>query len=184
MTTLVTLDTDKLRGISELPTEMALRQAATYLARLVEDDAFLKTQIPRLLEEARSREDWYVARSYDGEDGSYSLKVFVWPSGTGTKIHDHSSWGAYCCAVGTVLEARYERLDDGSRAGYARLRRVWELSWGRGDGTSTVLPEDKGIHRVSNPGEGTAVSVHLYGPRIGKVDGRDYDPSHDFVCDR
>jgi hypothetical protein len=26
--------------------------------------------------------------------------------------------------------------------------------------------------------------VHLYGPRIGEVDGRDYDLSRDYVCDR
>jgi len=26
---------------------------------------------------------------------------------------DHSSWGVYCCAVGSILEERYERLDDG-----------------------------------------------------------------------
>jgi hypothetical protein len=29
-----------------------------------------------------------------------------------------------------------------------------------------------------------AISVHLYGPRLGEIDGRDYDPSRDFVCDR
>jgi len=26
--------------------------------------------------------------------------------------------------------------------------------------------------------------VHLYGPRLGKVDGRDFDPTCDYVCDR
>ena len=40
------------------------------------------------------------------------------------------------------------------------------------------------IHRVGNPGEGMAISVHLYGPRLGEIDGRDYDPSRDYVCDR
>jgi hypothetical protein len=29
-----------------------------------------------------------------------------------------------------------------------------------------------------------AVSVHLYGPRLGRLDGRDYDPSRNYVCDR
>lgn len=32
--------------------------------------------------------------------------------------------------------------------------------------------------------EGTAISLHLYGPRVGEIDGRDYDPSRDYVCDR
>jgi hypothetical protein len=26
--------------------------------------------------------------------------------------------------------------------------------------------------------------VHLYGPRLGEVDGHDYNPSRDHVCDR
>ena len=101
----------------------------------------------------------------------------------GTQIHDHTSWGAYCCVVGSVLEERYERLD-GLQEGHARLRKVWQLMWSRGDGASTVLPYEEGIHRVGNPGEGTAISVHLYGPQMGELDGRDYDPSRNYVCDR
>jgi predicted metal-dependent enzyme (double-stranded beta helix superfamily) len=184
MTTILIPDTDELRKIARLPTESALPRAARYLADLVKDPVFLDSQVLSLLEEAQSVQDWYVARQYDGEDGSYSLKIFVWPAGTGTVIHDHSSWGAYACAAGTLLEERYDRLDDGSKEGHARLRKAWQLSWNPVDGASTVLPGDGGIHRVGNPGEGPAISVHLYGPRLGAVDGRDYDPSRDFVCDR
>jgi predicted metal-dependent enzyme (double-stranded beta helix superfamily) len=184
MTTLLTPDTNQLRKIAGLPTELALRQAATFLSRLVKDPDFLESLILPLLEGARYEEDWYVANRHVPEDGSYSLQVFVWPPGTGTKIHDHSSWGAYCCAIGSVLEERYERLDDGSRPDHARLKKVWQLSWSRKDGASTVLPGDGGIHRVGNPGQSAAISVHLYGPRMGGVDGRDYDPSRDHVCDR
>jgi hypothetical protein len=86
--------------------------------------------------------------------------------------------------VGSVLEERYERLDDGSRVEYARLKKAWQLSWSGEDGVSTVLPRDGGIHRVGNPGGETAISVHLYGPKIGELDGRDYDASRDHVCDR
>jgi predicted metal-dependent enzyme (double-stranded beta helix superfamily) len=184
MTTLLTPDTNQLEKISGLPTELALPKAATFLSHLVKDPVFVGLRILPLLEEARHAEDWYVAHRHKGEDGSYSLQVFVWPPGTGTKIHDHSSWGAYCCAIGSVLEERYERLDDTSRPGHARLKKVWQLSWSSEDGASTVLPGDGGIHRVGNSGESTAISVHLYGPRIGEVDGRDYDPSRDYVCDR
>jgi hypothetical protein len=37
---------------------------------------------------------------------------------------------------------------------------------------------------VGNPGSEVAISVHLYGPRAGEIDGRDYDPSQNYVCDR
>jgi predicted metal-dependent enzyme (double-stranded beta helix superfamily) len=178
------LDTNEVQKLSGLPTELALQRAAPFLANLVRDPAFLEAEILPLLEEARGTEDWYVARSYEGKDHAFSLQVFVWPPSTETKIHDHSSWGVYCCAVGSVLEERYERLDDGSRPYHARLKKIWQLSWSREDGASSVLPHDGGIHRVGNPNDSLAISVHLYGPRIEEVDGRDYDLSRDYVCDR
>jgi predicted metal-dependent enzyme (double-stranded beta helix superfamily) len=177
-------DANELQALCALPTEQALPRAAALLADLVQDCSFLKSHVMPLLEPAHSAQRWYVARRWDAEDGSFSLQVFVWPPGTRTMIHDHSSWGAYACAAGTVLEERYERLDDGSRHEHARLREVWQLPWSPRDGASTVQPGDGGIHRVGNPYEETAVSVHLYGPRLGEVDGRDYDPSRDYVCDR
>jgi hypothetical protein len=54
----------------------------------------------------------------------------------------------------------------------------------RGDGASTVLPHQEGIHRAGTPGADTTVSVYLYGPRVGEIDGRAYDPSRDYMCDR
>jgi len=116
----------------------------------------------RLLEHAEVTEGSefraLVANDHHALDDSYSLQVFVWPPGSRTRIHDHSSWGAYCCAIGSVLEERYERLDEGFRPDHARLKKAWQLSWSSEDGASTVLPGDGGIHRVGNPGEGTTIS--------------------------
>jgi len=184
MTTSLANSPNELRSICELPTGSALPRATPFLADLVKELAFLGSQILPLLREARYAEGWYLARRYDAHDGAYSLQIFVWPSGTGTRIHDHSSWGAYACAAGTVLEERYDRLDDGSKEEHARLGKAWQLCWSPDGGASTVLPGDGGIHRVGNPGESLAVSVHLYGPRLEDIDGRDYDPSRDYVCDR
>ena len=183
-TTLSLPDTNVLEKLSNLPTELALQRADPFLADLVRDTAFLDAYVIPLPEEATEADDWYVAGRCDGQDGSYSLQVFVWPQGSRTLIHDHSSWGAFCCVVGSVLEERYERLDDSSQLEYARLKKVWQLLWSREDGTSSVLPHDGGIHRVSNLSRKTAISVHLYGPQEEELDGRDYDPSRDYVCDR
>jgi hypothetical protein len=113
-------DTRELERLSNLPTELALQRGAPFLAHLARDPAFQDALVFPLLKEARRAEEWYVAHRYDAQDGSYSLQVFVWPPGTRTHIHDHTSWGAYCCAVGSVLEERYERLDDGAQLNYAR----------------------------------------------------------------
>jgi predicted metal-dependent enzyme (double-stranded beta helix superfamily) len=179
------VDTYQLQKLSELPTEPALNQAAPLLVHLVRDPCFFEGEIRPLLEEARDvAGNWFVAHSYGGREHTYSLQVFVWPPGTETKIHDHTSWGVYCCVVGSVFEERYERLDDGTRLDHARLRKTRQRMWSKEDGASSVLPRDGGIHRVGNPGDEVAISVHLYGPRLGEVDGRDYDLSCDYVCDR
>jgi predicted metal-dependent enzyme (double-stranded beta helix superfamily) len=176
-----TLDTANL----DVPTpEMALRKAVPVLSRLVRDHDFLDSHVLPLLEVAGRAENWYVAYCRDDPNHSYSLQVFVWPPGTATRIHDHSSWGAFCCVVGTVLEERYERADDGTLTDYARLKKLWRLEWGSEDGISSVLPYERGIHRVGNPTGTPAISAHLYGPRLGEIDGRDYDPSQNYVCDR
>jgi predicted metal-dependent enzyme (double-stranded beta helix superfamily) len=167
-----------------LPPTPALREAVTVLSHLMRDPCFLTSRVLPLAEEARRAEDWYVAYRHDGPARSCSLQVFVWPPGSRTKIHDHSSWGAFCCVVGSVLEERYGRTDYGSLPDHARLKKLWQLEWRREDGISTVLPYDGGIHRVGNPTGVPAVTLHLYGPRLGKIDGRDYDPSRDYVCDR
>src|SRR5215210_6069780 len=68
-------DTNELREIARLPTESALPRAARFLADLVKDASFVEARVLPLLAEAKHRRDWYVAREYGGEDGTYSLKV-------------------------------------------------------------------------------------------------------------
>jgi predicted metal-dependent enzyme (double-stranded beta helix superfamily) len=174
---------DEYRISTDFPGAPTLQEAVPLLDRLIEEPSFLDAWIPQILDEARQAEEWYVARRSDASDRSLSMQIFVWPPGTGTRIHDHAAWGALRPVVGSVLEERYERLDDGSIAEHARLQKAWELTWTKEDGASTVLPYDGGIHSISNTGDRTAVTVHLYGPRQ-EIDGRDYDPSRDYVCDR
>lgn len=172
-----------IRNPHARPLDLTLREAVPFLSRLVRDPNFLDSHVLPLMDEAGRAEDWYVAYRHDVHC-SYSLQIFVWPPGSATRIHDHSSWGAFCCVVGSILEERYERVDDSSVPDYARLKKLWRPEWRRGDGISTVLPYERGIHRVGNPTEDAAISVHLYGPRLGEIDGRDYDPSQNYVCDR
>jgi predicted metal-dependent enzyme (double-stranded beta helix superfamily) len=176
-----TTDIASLEGGCVRPT---LREAVPVLSRLVRDPNFLDLHVLPLLEKARKAKDWYVVYRQDDPDYSYSLQVFVWLPGSATRIHDHSSWGAFSCVVGSISEERYERADDGSLPGYAHLKKLWRLEWRREDGISTVMPYEGGIHRIGNPTEKAAISVHFYGPKLGEIDGRDYDPSQNYVCDR
>jgi hypothetical protein len=164
--------------------DLAFNESRAFLAQLIHDPVFVVTQIvPALSQIASGREPAIVA-SYGARESSTCLQVFAWPAGATTAIHDHTSWGAYYCVVGTLLEERYARLDDGAQPSRALLRKVWQRAWLPNDGASTVGAYEDGIHRIGNPGSRPAISVHLYGPRMGGFDGRDYDPTHDFVCDR
>lgn len=121
---------------SGLPPELALQPAARLLTRLIEDPGFWEAELLPSLEAARGAQECYVVRCHDAPGGSYSRQVFVWSPGTGTRVHDHSFWGVYRCAPGSVLEERYERLDDGSRSGHPRMKKVWKLPWSPDDGAS------------------------------------------------
>jgi len=180
----MTTSSTDIAGLESGRVKLTLREAVPVLSRLVRDPNFVDSHVLPLLEKARKAKDWYVAYRQDDPVCSYSLQVFVWPPSSVTRIHDHSSWGAFCCVVGSILEVRYERADDGSLPDYAHLKKLWRLEWRSEDGVSTVLPYEEGIHRVGNPTEEPAISVHLYGPRLGEIDGQDYDPSQNYVCDR
>lgn len=181
MTTLSTmLESSVLDDLARLPASLAVLEIGPFLNRLARN---IQTSELELLAPAGRPNEPFVARKCEGLDGSYSLQLFVWPAHSRTQIHDHSCWGAICSAAGPLEEERYDRLDDGAELNRAHIRKAWKHLWLPGEGVSTLMPYEGGIHRVSNPGSKTVLSVHVYGP-VGQVDGRDYDPMHDFVCDR
>lgn len=167
----------------QLP-ELAFEDATVFLMNLTRNPAFLTAQILPLLGRVMPAREPYIAATYGARETANCLQVFVWPAGAATPIHDHTSWGAYHCVVGSLLEERYVCLDDGAQPNTARLRKQWRRMWRRSDGASTVRAYEHGIHRVANPRSQPTISLHLYGPRMGQFDGRDYDPRRDSVCDR
>jgi predicted metal-dependent enzyme (double-stranded beta helix superfamily) len=166
-----------LRPLADLPPEIAIREATPLLAALIRRTMLLD-HLPRI-------EGGVAPRNIQLNDTSerINLQLFLWPAGVWTPIHDHTSWGVYACVAGSLLEDRYVRIDDGAQPERAHLRRDWRAIWRPGQ-QSQLLPYAGGIHRIANPNLGPAVSLHLYGPRVGAVDGRDYDPRTDSVCDR
>jgi hypothetical protein len=179
--------TTELNALHEISTQiaapdLAAMEATSVLAHLLRQPSFFERHVLPAIDTVRGK-DPYVAKTFDGPGNSYSLQVFVWPAGSSTQIHDHSCWGAFAPAGSPLLEERYLRVDDGSQPNQAHLKKAWQRLWQRGEGVSTLLPYDGGIHRVSNPGPNPAISFNIYGP-FGQIDGRDYDPLFDYVCDR
>ena len=174
----------ELRRLWRALPDLELRDATTFLMHLTRDPVFVVTRLVPALASATSGKEPSIAFSYGTRETSTCLQVFVWPAGAATPIHDHTSWGAYQCVIGSLTEERYQRLDSGAQPSTARLRKAWQRQWRQADGATTVRAYEDGIHRVRNTSSRPAVSVHLYGPRMGIFDGRDYDPTRDFVCDR
>jgi predicted metal-dependent enzyme (double-stranded beta helix superfamily) len=116
--------------------------------------------------------DGYVCHTLHTEpDGSFSVCALVWRPGQATPVHDHVAW----CVVGVLQGAEYEELftlRDGGTALEETGRRV-NL---RGDVSGFAPPGD--IHRVTNHGDGVAISLHVYGAdisRLGTSVRRSYD---------
>ncbi len=95
-------------------------------------------------------------------DGSFSVVALVWRPGQATPIHDHVTWCVYGVIQGAEYEERYVLRDDG---------------WLEQDGTSVNAIGDVAglappgdIHRVRNAGTQTAISLHIYGTDISRLD--------------
>lgn len=169
--------------LREVP-QLTLRDARAFLRDLTRNTPFVAEQVLPLGALRLDGRDPVLLASVGAREATTCLLVFGWPAGAATPIHDHTAWGAYQCVAGALAEERYARLDDGAVADHARLGLRWRRRLAASDRASTLGAYDAGIHRISNPGARPAISIHLYGPRVGAVDGRDYDPRRSFVCDR
>ena len=104
-------------------------------------------------------------------DGAFSIVALVWQPGQATEIHDHVTW----CVFGVIQGVEHEELftlDEERNC----LREAGSNTNEVGEVQGFAPPGD--IHRVRNVGEGTAISIHIYGTdvsRIGSSVRRYYD---------
>jgi 3-mercaptopropionate dioxygenase len=87
-------------------------------------------------------------------DGSFTIVALVWRPGQRTRIHDHISW----CVFGVIQGVEHEELFD------RNLTRLGTNDNNPGDVSGFAPPGD--IHRVRNVGDGTAISLHIYGANL------------------
>lgn len=160
-------------------------EAVALVERIAHDAALLHQFRPLVKLVPRDAAKPVILATHAAHDASGAvLHLFYWPVGASTPIHDHTSWGVYQCVGGALVEDRYVRLDGGEQPETARLRKRWRRRWNERSGASTVGAYTDGIHRIANQSRRPSLSLHMYGPRLGALDGRDYDPRRDFVCDR
>lgn len=111
------------------------------------------------------RPDRYARRLIHADPrGRFSVLALVWSPGQASPVHAHHAWCALGIHCGALQESFFE-LGDGSGSPMLRATLV------RAPGTcSHAEARPDLIHRIANPGGGTAVSVHVYGVGADAVD--------------
>ena len=109
------------------------------------------------------------------EEPDHDLAVFLisWLPDRGTTPHNHKTWAVVVGMEGSEQEVNYERLDDGSRPGYADLKPGETQVMKAGD-VARCYPEH--IHSVWNVGKGISMSLHTYGRHINYTGRSEFDP--------
>ena len=113
------------------------------------------------------------------EEPDHSLLVFAaaWAPGRGVAPHNHGTWVVVAGVDGAERNVCWERVDDGSRPGYAKIRKVREELFGPGE-VFTLRPDD--IHSVTNDTARVTVSLHVYGFNLNLTTRSQFDPERDI----
>jgi 3-mercaptopropionate dioxygenase len=154
------------------------------------DEPMLLDVGERLLADLVNHDDWlpdnYAQPSnqsyrqyllYRDPQARFSVVSFVWQPGQSTPVHDHTVWGLVGVMRGEEMCEEYA-----DPAGGAPLRRAGQHALPAG-AIDRVSPRIGDVHRVSNAGRTTAISIHVYGADIGATRRHIFDADTGAVRD-
>lgn len=146
------------------------------------------TTVSKLIKHWVNRQDWLedkYFRTHDNnmgytsrlihEENDHTLAVYIdtWLAGHGIVPHDHKTWAVIGSVVGTEKNSFWTRIDDGSKPGYAKIRKQNTMTILRAGEFISFLPDD--IHSVVNESDTVAVSLHVYGKNLNYTNRFQYD---------
>jgi predicted metal-dependent enzyme (double-stranded beta helix superfamily) len=108
------------------------------------------------------------------EEPDHSLAVFAvsWLPGRGAPPHNHGTWAVVAGVDGPEENSFWDRVDDGSREGYAELSTRAEKEFEEGE---VVALEPEHIHSVTNRSDRVTVSLHTYGMHVNHTGRSQFD---------
>ncbi len=116
----------------------------------------------------KPRDDRYAQYPvYVAPVNRFSIVSFVWKPGQWTPIHDHTDWGVIGIYQGIERTEIYRQQD-------GVLQKMRTLDCGVGE-VGAVSPTIGDIHKVGNVSDETAISIHVYGGNIGKIERHVFD---------
>ena len=120
-----------------------------------------------------SRPDHGSYLLYQGDSGLQVTSV-VWGPGEHLGPHDHQTWGMIGVLDNTLTETRYQRVDDRSREGFAKLERERTAQFKPGEIT-LLVPDVDEIHQMDNHTDRPTVEIHVYGTDLRGLQRRRYN---------
>jgi predicted metal-dependent enzyme (double-stranded beta helix superfamily) len=170
----------QLRAIweAERDNKQRMEKAKPLLERLVKDPG-LKAHSARW----PSTEGYKNLLLYVDPQHHFAINAVVRMPGRVGGVHDHAdAWVLYGVLDGSESLERYERIDDGSRAGYAELRLVSATTGTQG---KVDLVPPHAIH-AEQGGPTRSVAIIVRSQRLGEgtVLQRTYDPKENTVIER
>ncbi len=150
-----------------------------HFERLLADPTWLPEQYQKPHEDSGMGSGIGMWLLFRAGDGSLAFSSLVVPPGAQTPVHDHLAWGLVGLYQGAQDEVVYQRDDDGSKEGTARLSVKERHALTPGD-FYELLPEND-IHHVRTTSDVTSVSLHLLGIDNGCIVRHRFFPEEEKV---
>ncbi|KTD20281.1 putative Cupin region protein [Legionella lansingensis] len=152
------------------------------------DDHTNIRNVANILKQWLTKTDWLEEKHYhpdpqigfsswlihEEKDHTLAINLVTWEPGREIIPHDHQTWGVVGSVNGTEKNYFWTRLDDGSKSGYADIRREKAAIIRQAGEVICFMPND--IHSVINESTDVAISLHVYGKNLNYTGRSQFDP--------
>jgi len=92
----------------------------------------------------------------------YTVLVMVWDRGQGTPLHDHAgTWCVECVYRGRIRVTSFSVHGGDPETGIVQFQQEQVITAGIGEAGALIPPFE--YHKIQNPDEAPAVTIHVYG---------------------
>jgi predicted metal-dependent enzyme (double-stranded beta helix superfamily) len=161
---------DDLREIAAQTTND--REIITRVRPLARRLALAKTWLEPQHYECNEEQGYGVHLLHEEPDHTLAVFAVSWLPGRGVPPHNHGTWAVVAGVDGPEENGFWNRVDDGSRQGYAELSKRAEKAFAEGE---VIALEPDHIHSVMNNTDRVTVSLHTYGMHVNHTVRSQFD---------